>query len=96
MNNLKHPNFILAIISIIILLFGIGFRATGYAFGDYIIGFAILLGAIHWIWAIVDVIKRADMRPYQKRFWLIAVIACPVLGGMLFYTMHQERNKIIT
>lgn len=96
MNNLRHPNFILSIASIIILLFGIGLRANGYAFGDYVIGFSVLLGAIHWIWAIIDVTKRGDLKAFQKRFWLIAVIACPVLGGMLFYTMHQERDKIIT
>ncbi len=96
MKNLRHPNFILAVISIIVLLFGIGFMANGYAFGDYVIGFSVLLGAIHWIWAIIDVIGRSDMRPFQKRFWLIVVIACPVLGGMLFYAMHQERNKIVT
>jgi hypothetical protein len=96
MNNLRHPNFILAIISTIILLFGIGFQANGYAFGDYVIGFAVLLGAVHWIWAIIDVMKRADLKAFQKRFWLIAVVACPILGGMLFYAMHQERDKIVT
>lgn len=96
MKNLTHPNFILAVISIIILMFGIGFRANGYAFGDYVVGFAVLLGAVHWIWAIIDVVKRPDMRRYQKRFWAIVVIACPVLGGMLFYGMHQERGKIVT
>jgi hypothetical protein len=96
MNNLRHPNFILSIASIIILLFGIGLRANGYAFGDYITGFAVLLGGVHWIWAIIDVSKRSDLKAFQKRFWLIAVIACPVVGGMLFYTMHQERDKIVT
>lgn len=96
MKNLTHPNFILAVISIIVLLLGIGFRANGYAFGDYVIGASIVLGAIHWIWAIVDVSKRSEMKSFQKSFWLIAVIACPALGGMLFYAMHQERDKIVT
>jgi len=36
------------------------------------------------------------MRPYQKRFWLIVVIAVPVFGGMVFYGLHNERDKIVT
>ena len=96
MKNLRHPNFILAIISALILLFGIGFWAMGYKGGNIIIGLGGLLAGIHWIWAIVDVISRADLKPYQKRFWLIAVIAVPVFGAMVFYGMHQEKNKIVT
>lgn len=96
MKNLKHPSFIIGVISIIVLMVGIGFRANGYQGGDYIIGSSVVLGFIHWVWTIVDVIKRDDMKAFQKRFWLIVVVACPVLGGMFFYTMHQERGKIIT
>jgi predicted phosphoribosyltransferase len=36
------------------------------------------------------------MRAYQKRFWLIVVIAVPVFGGMVFYGLHQESDKIVT
>ena len=96
MNNLKHPNFILAIVSIILLLIGIVLQANAYGVGMYIIGFSILLGAIHWIWSIIDVIKRTDLKPFQKRFWLIAVIAAPAIGGMLFYAMHQRSGRIVT
>jgi hypothetical protein len=96
MKNLRHPNFILAIISTIVLFLGIGFRANGYQEGDYVLVAGTLLAGIHWIWAIVDVINRHDMRPYQKRFWLIVVIAVPVFGAMVFYGLHQEGDKIVT
>ena len=96
MKNLKHPNFILSLVSAILLFLGIGFRANGYASGDYILVAGTVLAGIHWIWAIVDVINRHDMRPYQKRFWLIIVVAVPVFGAMVFYGLHQERDKIIT
>jgi hypothetical protein len=96
MKNLRHPNFILAIISGIILLTGIILRANGYQGGDYVIGAGALLAGIHWIWAIVDVINRTDMKPFQKRFWLIVVIAVPVFGAMVFYGLHQESGKIVT
>ncbi len=96
MKNLRHPNFILAIISAIVLFLGIGTRANGYQAGDYILIAGTLLPGIHWIWAIVDVISRHDMRPYQKRFWLIADVAVPVFGAMVFYGLHQESDKIVT
>lgn len=96
MKNLRHPNFILAIVSAIVLFIGIGFRANGYQAGDYVIGAGTLLAGIHWIWAIVDVIRRNDLKAFQKRFWLIIVIAVPVFGAMVFYGLHQERDKIVT
>lgn len=96
MKNLRHPSFIIAIISIIVLIIGIGLRANGYPAGDYIVLASIALGAIHWIWSVANVINRDDLKPWQKRFWLIAVIACPVLGGMIFYILHQTPNRLTT
>jgi 4-hydroxybenzoate polyprenyltransferase len=96
MKNLKHPNFILAIISTLVLFIGVGMRANGYPSGDYVLGAGTLLAGIHWIWAIIDVISRHDLKAFQKRFWMISVIAVPVFGALVFYVMHQERDKIVT
>jgi FtsH-binding integral membrane protein len=96
MKNLRHPNFILAIVSAVLLFFGIGMKAMGYKGGDIVFIIGAGIAGIHWIWAIIDVINRSDMRPYQKRFWLIAVVAVPVFGAMVFYTLHQEKDKIVT
>jgi len=96
MNNLKHPSFLVGIFSIILLFVGIGLKANAYSSGDYVIIASVIFGGIHWIWSIVDVTRRDDLKPFQKRFWLIAVIAAPVIGGMLFYAMHQRSGKIIT
>jgi hypothetical protein len=96
MKNMRHPNFILAVVSLIVLLVGIGFKSNGFRSGDYIIIASVVLGAIHWIWSIIDVIGRTDMKPFQKRFWLIAVIAAPAIGGLIFYIMHQRRNRLTT
>jgi 4-hydroxybenzoate polyprenyltransferase len=97
MKNMKHPSFILAIISIIVLFIGIALRANGVNRpGDILIIISAVLGGIHWIWTIIDVSKRDDLKPEHRIFWLIAVVACPVLGGMIFYTMHQRANKIVT
>ena len=96
MKNLKHPSFILGIISIIVLFIGIGLYANGYASAYYVIIASAVLGGIHWIWSIIDVAGRTDMKPFQKRFWLIAVVAVPVLGALLFYMLHQTKDKIIT
>lgn len=96
MKNLTHPSFIIAVIAIIVMIIGIGIRGYGYPAGDYLLLGAVALGAIHWVWSVVNVITRDDMRPWQKRFWLIAVIACPLIGGMIFYILHQDRNRLTT
>jgi hypothetical protein len=71
-------------------------KSMGNRDGDIVIIIGGGLAGIHWIWAIIDVINRSDMKAYQKRFWLIAVVAVPVLGAMVFYGLHQERDKIVT
>ena len=96
MKNLTHPAFILGVISIILLLIGIVIKANGFSAGDIVIMISVLLAGIFWIWSIVDVINKNDLKPFQKRFWLIAVIAAPAVGGMHFYIMHQKAGRIIT
>jgi hypothetical protein len=96
MKNLTHPAFILGVISIILLLIGIVIKANGFSAGDILIMISVLLAGIFWIWSIIDVINKNDLKPFQKRFWLIAVIAAPAVGGMLFYIMHQKAGRIIT
>ena len=95
MANLRHPNFILAVISIFIAALAIGFRANRHnEVGDVLIIIAAVLGAIHWIWSIIDVYKTDTLTGSQKVFWQIAVIAIP-LGGMFYYILHSKRNTII-
>jgi preprotein translocase subunit SecY len=96
MKNLRHPAFILGIISVIVAFIGIGIKVYGFGSGDYVLIAASILAGIHWIWSIVDVSNRKDMKPFQRRFWLITVIAVPALGALLFYTMHQKAGKITT
>ena len=96
MKNMKHPNFILGIVSIILVIVGTVIKADSSRVGDYVIIGAVVLGAIHWIWGIIDVVGRTDLKPFQKRFWLIAVIAAPAIGALVFYVMHQTRNRLTT
>ena len=70
--------------------------STGSVSGDFILYAGMALGGIFWIWSIINVIHASDMRPFQKRFWLIAVIAVPVMGGLVFHIMHQAGGKIVT
>ncbi len=74
---LRYPNFILGLTSFLLLLLGVAFKANSYKGGDYIILSAILIGTIHWIWSIMDVVKAA---PRLKTFWLIIVVVVPPVG----------------
>src|SRR5215216_4418984 len=96
MKNAMHPNFFFGIITSILVLVGIGLKANGYREGDYVLIGSTILGGIHWIWGVIDLTGRDDMKPFQKRFWLILVVAVPALGALLFYMLHQKRDKITT
>ena len=96
MKNLRHPNFILAITSAIVLIIGVVLLSRSAPHAGYVLAAGAALAGAHWIWAIIDVINRDDMKPFQKRFWLIVVIAVPVFGAMVFYGLHQEKDKIVT
>ena len=96
MKNVKHPAFIIGIISALVLFVGIGIKVYGFGSGNYVIIAAAVLAFICWVWSIFDVVGRTDMKPFQKRFWLIIVIAAPAVGGMIFFSMHQKAGKITT
>lgn len=96
MKNMWHPSFIIGLISIILFITGIGLKGYDYDYGNTVIIISIALAGISWMWSIIDVIGRHDMKPFQKRFWLILVVAAPTIGGLLFYILHQKSGKIIT
>jgi hypothetical protein len=88
--NMRHPSFIIGAVSLIIFLIGIVFRANSYAAGDWILLSSIILGAVHWIWSIVDVSTGYDLNPDSRTFWLIIVILIPPLGGLYYYIMKRK------
>ena len=96
MKNTRQPNFFFGLFTILAVLIGIGLNANGYRTGYSILIGSTILGGIHWIWGIFDVVGRTDMKPFQKRFWLILVVAVPALGALLFYILHQTKDKITT
>ena len=88
--NTRHPNFIIGLISFVVFLFGVVLRGNNYVSGDKVILSAIILGAIHWIWSMIDVISGYDLNPSSKSFWLILVMLIPPLGGMIYYLMKRK------
>lgn len=88
--NMKHPSFIIGLTSFIVFLLGVILRGNNYVGGDKVILSAMMLGAIHWIWSIIDVITGYDLNPDSKSFWLIMVMLIPPLGGMIYYMMKRK------
>ena len=90
------PALLIFIVGAILIFIGIGTKAAGQRTGEIIMYIGFALFGIFWIWSIIKVLGAADLKPFQKRFWMIAVIAVPVLGGLLFHIMHQREGRIIT
>jgi hypothetical protein len=88
--NMRNPNFILGGISLILFIFGIVLKGNSYEVGNLILLASIVLGAVHWIWGIIDVSSGEDLKPDSKIFWLILVGLIPPLGGMFYYMMKRK------
>lgn len=92
--NMKHPAFIIGALSFFLFLLGVILRGNNYVSGDKVILSAIILGAIHWIWTVIDVIRGYDLNPPSKSFWLIMVLLIPPLGGMIYYMMKRKNVRM--
>lgn len=88
--NMGHPAFILGAVSFVFFLFGVVLRGNDSIWGNKIILVAIILGALHWIWTVVEVLTGHDLNPKSKSFWLILVMLIPPLGGMIYYMMKRK------
>jgi hypothetical protein len=94
MKNMKNPNFILGIVSIVLIFIGIGLKANGYRASDVVLIGGVILGGIHWIWSITDVVKTLGINSRSGMFWLILVIVVPPLGGLFFYMMRSKQVRM--
>ena len=95
MSTLNKTGLIIGISGTIIILLGLMLMKQ-YDFGIYILYAGLIVVGVVWGWRIWDVIVGGDLRFYQKMFWLIITISVPVMGGLLFYILHQKRNRIVT
>ena len=89
MKQTTHPNFILGIVSILLLFIGIGLKFYSYRSGDAVLIGAAVLGAIHWIWGIIDVFRHQTSMSQSRKFWIILVIVVPAVGSMSYYMFSK-------
>lgn len=92
--NMKHPAFIIGAVSFVLFLLGVILRGNDYVTGDKVIVAAIILGAIHWIWAVIEVARGYDLNAPSKTFWLIMVLLIPPLGVMIYYMMKRKNVRM--
>lgn len=96
MANLRHPNFILGIVAILLLGVSIAFRNNRESgTGDILWIVTAVLMVISWIWSIIEVAKTDTLEGGQKIVWTIAVVAIPFAGGMLYHWLHSKPNTIV-
>ena len=96
MKNVRKPSLVFGLIVTAVFFIGFFLFASENPNGIYVIYAALALGAIYWIWSIIEVTSADDLKKYQKTFWLIIVVAVPFFGAFLYNIMHQSRNKIAT
>lgn len=52
------------------------------------------VGAIIWIWALVDVIRRQFPNQNDKTLWLIIVILLYWIGGLVYLIAGRKKGTI--
>lgn len=96
MLNIRKPALLFNILGVIIFFIGLFMQQKQNYGGETLMYIGLSMAVIYWFWAIIDVVRADDLKPDQKKFWLIIVITVPAVGGTLFHIMHQSRNKIVT
>ena len=90
----KHPNLILGLVSFVIFILAIGLRANRHnEVGDILLIASFVMGGIHWVWAVVDVLKeyRTDKKSENRNLiWVILVCAVPPVGGIVYYAFNKN------
>jgi hypothetical protein len=89
MKQTTHPNFILGLVSLVLIFVGIGLKFYSYRSGDAVLIGAAVLGGIHWIWSIIDVFRHQTTRSQSRVFWIILVVAIPPIGGLVYYASSK-------
>ena len=95
MKDISRPGTILAMAGTALILAGI-VTMPHYEFGLYVMYAGFLLAGLFWVWTVMDVIGARNLRSFQKMFWLVVTILIPVMGGLMFYVMNHESNKLIS
>ncbi len=96
MANTRHPNFLFALLSIIVAGIALGFKSNRYhSIGNALLIVAGVMGVITWVWGIFSVQIAHSLQGSQKKFWRIIVVAIPFFGAMLYYMLHSKRNTIV-
>jgi len=96
MLNLRKPALIFSLVGLILFFLGLYLLTEDQKTGTTLIYIGVGMAVIYWIWSVVDVLSTHDLKPFQKKFWLIIVFLVPAFGGALYHVMHQRRKKIVT
>jgi hypothetical protein len=92
--NVYHPSFLVGAASFLMLFIGIGLKVNNIETGNEVLIASIALGAIHWVWSIIDVSHLSRANDDSRIFWLIVVMLIPPIGGMLFYLMKRKNVQM--
>lgn len=93
-NTLKQPNLILGLVSFFTLILSVGFRANRLnAVGDALFISTLVIGFVHWVWAVIDVLKHyRTQKANEDRniIWVILVTIVPPVGGIMYYAFNKN------
>jgi hypothetical protein len=70
------------------LIFGLGAQEL------LIIGFIVLIPAILFLWALVDVLSSEFSEKNNKFIWIAVILFLPVLGPLLYFMLGKNQKTL--
>lgn len=53
----------------------------------------IILTAILWIWALVDIIKSRFENPLMQLMWIFLIFIFPILGSIIYFQFGKKNTQ---
>lgn len=90
----KQPNLVLGLVTFLTLILSVGFRANRLnRIADILLISTFSLGFIHWVWAVIDVLKNFfanKAKEARNILWVVLVVIVPPVGGILYYAFRRN------
>ena len=63
-----------------------------FGFGEILVILILLLPAILWIFALIDIL-RSDFQGNNKLIWVLVVIFLPIIGAILYFAIGKNQKN---
>ena len=90
---LWHPNFVLGLLSYLLLFITAMLFGTGDAMANGLAIATLVVAGVHWLWGMRDALTDRTLKQKEadNYFWYSLILLIPPLAAMMYYMLHDKR-----